>query len=814
MNKKFMYAALALPMMFAACSQEELFNEANMSMATPDVQGYKIDLVTTKGDVADATRATWNEETAQLGWELTDKISVFWLDGQDGSQNLYGNFNSVYKTEDGANFTSESLIYEGGNVAVFPGDLKHTSAKAINIAVPAKQGANPEKNTPFISNRLNVIAADWKNNQAGYQKSLYAPMKQAANVVFFDFTLANTAELVKSYDFTVNKVSLVADKAAFAESAAIVAGNRATYGKDGKLDGNYSNEPASKGTEKKTVNKKDYFYDAVDQVLEVAAEATQEALTTTEVEVIDEAAGKYRVKFVVLPTELEAFAATSEIVIETNCGRINLQTKEQSADKKSWNAVAQFSQKPEGDAGKDWKAPAFTGAIYNTKSKKNLTIAETVQQIVSYRRNETAGSAFLGEKVGRTYMLSFEADMANATLNDSKVYTSADIERYVNIYNAMKSSELMNLVLSTEGTPTNKKEMTFMLTKNAVSMVNSCNVYGNKPNVKVTLSIGNVDGIQLTDGGVVYLDNANAAMFVNNFDLELAANKEWEMNDVYANDKVNKIINLGTLKVNGTVVKNVQQVLAELIQNKGTLNIGGNGILKVGTNLNNINTVNVAKGQDLSFNANTTITGTINVKGGAYMTVEKDITLTSSATINNEGTVSSIAGNGGIINKKGTIKVLADDAITYIQDNAEGTIELKNRNDEVKVELNQGVIVYNYTSDDDEEFEVNTEDKFTKVVFGAETSKLILADDFSNIDMVFKGSTTLSTSDAAIKNLTVEKGAELKLLTPTSFYTNVLNVVNLTNNGNITIGGKINYTGEYKANGTVRSVGDGAIVKK
>ena len=806
-----MYAALALPMMFAACSQEELFNEANMSMATPDVQGYKIDLVTTKGDVADATRATWNEETAQLGWELTDKISVFWLDGQDGSESLYGNFNSVYKTEDGANFTSESLIYEGGNVAVFPGDLKHTSAKAINIAVPAKQGANPEKNTPFISNRLNVIAADWKNNQAGYQKSLYAPMKQAANVVFFDFTLANTAELVKSYDFTVNKVSLVADKAAFAESAAIVAGNRATYGKDGKLDGNYSNEPASKGTEKKTVNKKDYFYDAVDQVLEVAAEATQNALTATEIEVIDEAAGKYRVKFVVLPTELEAFAATSEIVIETNCGRINLQTKEQSADKKSWNAVAQFSQKPEGDAGKDWKAPAFTGAIYNTKSKKNLTIAETVQQIVSYRRNETAGSAFLGEKVGRTYMLSFEADMANATLNDSKVYTSADIERYVNIYNAMKSSELMNLVLSTEGTPTNKKEMTFMLTKNAVSMVNSCNVYGKNPNVKVTLTKGNADGIQLTDGGIVYLDNANAAMFGNSFDLvELAAGKEWEMNDTYAHDKVNKITNLGTLKVNGTVNKDKkQEVLAEIVDNKGTLNIGGNGILIVGAKLNNSSTVNVQATQRLKFNENTTITGTINVENNGLMVVEKDVTLISTAKINNKGTVSSMAGNGGIINE-GTVNVLADDAITYIQNNKKGTIVLKNRNDEVKVENEQGIIRYTYTAEDGADFEYNTEDKFTEVVFKDATPKLILDGDFQTIDMVINGTTTLSVGEATINNLTVN--GSLKLLTPSSFYTNELYVNNLKNDGLITIGGKIYYSGEFTGKGEVLSVGDGAII--
>lgn len=820
MNKKFMYAALALPMMFAACQQEELFNESNVNLTTPDAKGYKIDLVTAKGDVADVTRATWNESTAQLGWELTDKISVFWLADQDGEFSLNGNFNSVYKTEDGSNFSSESLIYEGGNVAVFPANLTHTSAKTINIAVSATQGENPEKNTPYISNRLNIDDEHWAKNKAGYQEALYAPMKQAANVVFFDFTLDNTAELVKSYDFAVKSVSLVASKAAFAETAVIKAGQRATVDKDGKLTSTMTDAPASMGTEKKTVDKKEISYNAVDKVLEVYAKPLKNALTSTHVEVVDVEQGKYRVKFVVLPTEVETFAAASEIVIETNCGRINLQTKEQSADKKSWNAVATFQQKPDGDAGKDWVAPAFTGGIYNTKTEKYMTIAQMVEQIVSYRRNETKAT-FLGEKVGRTYMLSFSADMKNATLNDSRVYSSTEIETYVNIYKAMHSVENMNLILSTTGTDASKHELTFPLTKAAVDAVNSCNTYGDKPSVKVTLSISTadntdveVDGVVLTGGGNVYLDNAKAAMFVDAFNLELDNSAAWTMNDTYSNEKVQKITNNGTLTVSGTTNKDgdMQQLTTPVVNN-GTFNIGGE-FLRVSDKLTNNKTVKVANLQDLRFNASTTVGGSIEVASGAFLTVEKDITLTSSATIENSGIVASIAGTGGIVNN-GTINVKADNAITYVQDNTNGTINLKNRDDEVKVQLGKGTIVYNYTSGDDSEFEYNTEDKFTKVVFGTETSELILNADFSEIDMVFNGSTTLSAaSGAAIRDLTVGKGAHLMFLTPSGLYSNVLNVEDIVNNGNITIGGTIIYSGSYDATkGVVRSVGSGAIVE-
>ena len=177
MNKKLMYAAMALPMLFTACSQDELFEEANGGMNTPKVKGYKVDLVTTKGDVTEGTRADWtvSEDGAGLIWSPADKISVYWLNDETGESAIKGHFNSVYETGDGSNFTSKALIYEGGNVAVFPADLAHTKIKTVDILIAQNQGEGYANNTPYISNYLNVGAGDHLVNQKpGYEKPLFA----------------------------------------------------------------------------------------------------------------------------------------------------------------------------------------------------------------------------------------------------------------------------------------------------------------------------------------------------------------------------------------------------------------------------------------------------------------------------------------------------------------------------------------------------------------------------------------------------------------------------------------------------------------
>lgn len=824
MNKKLFYAALALPMMFAACSQEELFVEGNGGTNAPGVQGVKVNLVTTKGDVDETTRTTW--DGSAFSWKEGDKVSVYWL--ADQSSDFEGRFNSVFKTDDGVDFSSESLIYQGGNVAVYPTNLSHTKIQKIEISIPASQGADVITTTPYISNKLNVDANTWhKNQQAGYDKPLYAPMKQAANVVVFDFELKNTADLLanEEFGFEVQSVSLVANKDAFATTASIVKSDREEYNNDGSLkqtvlNAKEQNKEELKGDWGQVIS----THYAITDVLAVSATASTEQLTATNVEVVDAEKGLYRATFVVLPTDAKTFDAASEIVIETSCGRINMRTQEYNAADGTWTDVASLTSKPQ-DAADNWTAPANTGTVINN-SKETLTIAQMVEKIASYGRSSNSNGNFYGEKIGKLFKMSFVADMANATLNNSKVYDSDDIRRYVGIYTAMKSTENMNLVLETRGIQS-WEEKTFKLDKNAMDLVNDCNTYANNNTAKnpVTLSLGNADGVMLTGGGDVYLNHATTGNSGNAvgmweqgslFTLELDNSAAWNMNDSWSHANVAKIVVNGgaTLNIAGTLTNGTwgsQSVLASAITNKGTINIAGNDILKENGMLTNNGTVNVAADQDLRFNVSTSIAGTVNVAADAFLTVEEGIILTSTAIINNSGVVSSIAGAGGITNN-GTINVKDDNAITYVQENNH-VINLKNRNDEVKVQGAKGDIVYNYTAEDGEVFVRSVSDKFTKVVFGDATGTLVLTGrNLGDIDMTFNGTTELYTNGEEIRDLVVGIKGHLKLLTPDENYSKVLNVRNLTNNKNITIGGTIYYTNSFTGNGQVRSVGAGAII--
>ena len=55
---------MALPMLFTACSQDELFEDYANNGNMPDAKGYYMTLAPTLGDMADS-RATWLDSNAK-----------------------------------------------------------------------------------------------------------------------------------------------------------------------------------------------------------------------------------------------------------------------------------------------------------------------------------------------------------------------------------------------------------------------------------------------------------------------------------------------------------------------------------------------------------------------------------------------------------------------------------------------------------------------------------------------------------------------------------------------------------------------------
>ena len=800
---------MALPLLLAACSQDELIENVGAgNMPAPGVKGYSVTLAPTLSDDTEGTRAIWDASGKRLTWEANkDLISVYWLgnqqeNGAGNNGNLKGMYNTIFKTTDGSSFSSEALVFEGGNIAVYPANTSFTKQGDIYLSVPTKQTNETIKSLPYVSNYF--VAGEWlEKNVSGYNNGIYAPVKMAANVLTLQLKLANTDELTEKFDFNVQSVSLISDSdkdAIFAEKAALK-----IYGAP------FDKGLASKGKDENGVFKG--YEETIKKSVRVAGIASEKVLTTTDITKNDE--GDYTVKFVVLPTNKESMTEASKIVIETNCGTLTLQTKVKGT------AVADFAEDKDGNilvsaGGAKAKAEELEGVVYN--GSKPSTIAELFKSLVSayiHPSNATDNSNFKGEMIGGHYSRSIAGDMANATLDNSKVYSETDVVRYTNIHASMNSKLAMNLILSD-----NNEDGIW-----SISNI-SFNAIQNRRNAgaNVTMSLSDdeeeaVNKLQLLGGGDVRFNNYQYQQWKNVADNSLTvileAGKDWTLNTNWNENKIGTLENEGTLTINTTNNKS----LTEKVVNEGTIKLGSN-VVSVGTNLENTATgkVEIAAGQDLRFDKNVTsgLAGEINVAAGAYMTINQNINVTSEATINNSGTVSSIAGNGGLVNE-GIINVKDAAAITYVQDNTNGVINLLNRDDEVKVEGNEGKIVYNYNyAVDGSKFERVTSDKFTYVVFGKnEKSIVIILDEagISDISMEFAAeSTTLKTNSDEIAELVVAEGAELKLLTPSETYDNVLYVKDLANNGNITIGGKIYYYQSFSPEGVVRSVGNGAIV--
>ena len=112
MNKKILLGALAFPVLFASCTQEEEFMTPSVQNG-PNVEGFKVALNIEKSDCPEnVTRADWNYTDAKLGFTSDDLVSVYWLGNPDFQieNGLIEKYNSIFRTTNGNSFASESVI--------------------------------------------------------------------------------------------------------------------------------------------------------------------------------------------------------------------------------------------------------------------------------------------------------------------------------------------------------------------------------------------------------------------------------------------------------------------------------------------------------------------------------------------------------------------------------------------------------------------------------------------------------------------------------------------------------------------------------
>lgn len=793
MKNKILMAAMALPIALASCNQDDMILE---NMPVNKGGDIKVALnVTKEGDVSVDSRANWNG--SGLTWEATDMISMYWLGKTCPTVNtaLNGKSNAIFKTTTGSDFTSESLIYLGSNAVVYPANVAHYQDETITIEVPASQNDATVKNVPYISNELRIQAEKIAANTPGYHQPVFAPMKMAANVVTLKLNVKNTAALEK-YGFDITSVELHAANA-FTKKSNLILNTDVVETK-----GEFKNENDNAIN---TIHHSAWTTPITEQKTDVLV---SEAITDNE-------DGTYDVRFVVLPTDVAVANAT--IVVNTTCGTITLETKKEATD-----------------ANGNGKLDIVEGGVVNEnlasdKDGYMVTISDAVKYFVSSITMPTEDayslSQFQGEKVGRILPRTIEVDASKAELSGSKVYTSDDIIRYVNLYTDMNKAAqnvTMDLVLSVKDVeePTAWND----LTKAAVDAVNAKNSYATTPQkIMVTLSADEtVNTIVLTTAGAVYDVPSYAG---KELPLILGAGS-WAMDDTFkANDKFNKIQNNGTLTINGTKKDNVQNVLVETIENNGTLNIGGTQTLLVNANYTSTNNsvLNITTGQTLTFAEDIIvrglINGKINVAKGAEFSTALGKKVVTSATIENYGTVAARGELNGFYNA-GVINMRDALATAYIQDNENGVIKLLTREDDVTVYTSgkQGKIVYDYNyAVDGGSLRIKADDRFNYLVFGDDATKITLrdGDNYSNISFEFNGATTFETliptvtasSTKVIKDLIIAEGAFVKVGVDRQ-----LKVEDVVLNGTLSVGGTIYYSGIYVKTVEPMTSGTGAIL--
>ena len=192
---KKIYLPLFAAAMLASCSNE--MNE--FAVQAENGEGFKVDLTVVENQPE--TRITWGETGAPV-WDKVDKFSVMKIGAQNMNESFKVVANAAYTTENGANFTSENVLFVGKHVLVYP---LMEDVYNLNQEVRLVAGTDGDKglgaNSIFVgSDLLDVtkegITVDGKvYNDAGYHKTVKVSVRAASAGFIFNLKEVNALAL-------------------------------------------------------------------------------------------------------------------------------------------------------------------------------------------------------------------------------------------------------------------------------------------------------------------------------------------------------------------------------------------------------------------------------------------------------------------------------------------------------------------------------------------------------------------------------------------------------------------------------------------
>lgn len=796
--KKISLIALAVPALFAACSQEDIVS---------NVQGQSGELLgKVAGDVefvfnnTPETRMTWAPDgnaDGAIQWNPNgDAFSLFWVGNTEyeAQANYNGVANALYKSTDGNRFQSENIIYEGNHIIVYPADYAHYSEKAIEVSVPEPQSSADDlgtKRTVAVSDLLLIkapltgkdadknMAADTKANgtiwAGGYGKDVTAPI----NVLSSHLVLNLNFDLKKLDNVEIRSVKLVSDKATF----------------------------ATKGN----------LYKNTDGFISLNATKAASTITLNTNKAIVNADNKsYQAQISLLPPVKDAIDAAYSIVVETNYGIITI---DKALDVTSTSGAAQF--KPFEVTGKDGKPVAGVA-----DDKTPLSFFTEFTNIAT--RDLDTDSKTQGnqseESYGKRIIRNVKVDMSKASIENWPVQTSTDLINAYTIYDNLERGTSKNpeenFVLEGVKIDSKKTPTYFSMTPQAYEAM--------KAHAKVTLSVGaNLAEIRLeAKDGKTFTEVPNlsaipaskaavkdnpeteadetAAAVVGKKDLDLvvSAGNIWAVNilDAKNANDFKSLKNKGEVTV--TSVNNDSKDgkykgvrLAGLTNDGGTVNFSGAVVMDPTVYTQNSGETKVGEGVSVTLNAEG------NSIAGGKVTVTNKLVVNNTTTIS-KGAKVNVAGsflttNNATLTNLGEITLENATASTIITENGSGTsmgiINLFNRTSSAKVNgSNQGYIKWTMDSSvQSKNLQKGTTDAFNYVIVDrADVQLTSAAGQVSYLDYLeikaSKVDLTTPTSGATITGLFVNSGKTLVVKTGSK-----LTATNTTLNGDIEVYGTL-----------------------
>lgn len=770
--KKNLLIALALPAMFAACSQEDVISNGQMQAGLLGTPAGEIDFVL--GEGVDS-RVDWGT-SGNPSWSTTDAFSLFWVGatGENKSKtNVYKSAtNALYQSEgDGQPFTSKNIVYVGKHIIVSLADYAHVTDQEITVKVGKEQKASDAlgNRTVLISELLDIQArpekeSDRKENvmYAGYAEPVSASVTPLSSNMVLNLNFAFTESMT---EVKIKSIELEASNDIFAYEGNLKVNDK----------GFMSLVPTKKGN----------------TMTLVMPENTK----------VTKNSPKYVAQIALLPPVSSALSNSNyKILVNTNFGIVTI-------DKAM--LVTNNNGKYQIEAGVNYDEKAAKTITETTALSFKTEFSDIADRIKGATEDENEKS--FGKRFARNVVV----NMSTASIEGMKIANSQDLIDAYEVYDILGKGQNDNISFIMVGEKDEEEtEATFELTPAAAKAI------AEHPYVKLALARNADEEVTCTTLALVNEENSAFTAVPDlakalgeergNLDVVLGAGT-WALNvkDAALVNNYNTVHNQGNLTITDAAVTPAGAALKVAICNDATVTFNGTVNMPVAYNQTKEAKTNVGTSAYVYLNAGGNISGEADIDGkfavhgglveinaDAKIAVAGSLLTASTGTMNNLGTI-TLEGTGSTI-------------VSSNQDGeAMGSIVLAKRNSSAKVNdaKEQGYIKWICNVN---QFRENTGDAFNCLVLNNNLSIRQLGSVANNGSIIYS---SVKYIEVAGSKVTIEPEYDdvmfyLERVLVNENSTLVVPIDMKMNTSSTEVNGDIEVYGSYTA-GTV--TGDGHI---